>query len=386
MELSEGREQLFLHAVQQSGGASSDRAGSGRAWPGALKVIELIAVCVGVYVAVRTLKVTEGQLQQNQQQLSQNAEQLRQAEEQNRLTRQQFYEVHKSNLLSILYEAQESCGGQYQENHAKGGREYGVAGESPQCLPKAALGSRENALLSLIQLERVYHPLPMSPSAVEPYRISLSRIDLRGANLPAVDLSFSDLSHANLSGANLSGANLDGALLVGTVLTDANLDSARFHGTRFEGVSMEGVRLEDAVFRKATFSKSNLEGAWMMYTSFVDSEVWETSFRRVRMVESGMQRGRLFDVDFSEALIEHSGFSQVGLAHVDFSGADIRTMYYEGSISSAVCDQPTVSIKGACGNDLTQVREGYSVERCSLRYLNGNGQQSCASWGRQRRD
>ena len=93
-------------------------------------------------------------------------------------------------------------------------------------------------LLSPTNLDGVWPPQPVNPSAV-----NLRRADLSGANLGGANLSDAKLHDANLSGASLRAANLTWAELMGANLTKADLIAARLTWAILSDANLNGAEL-----------------------------------------------------------------------------------------------------------------------------------------------
>ena len=101
-------------------------------------------------------------------------------------------------------------------------------------------------LLSPTNLDGVWPPQPVNPSAVNLRGAELSRANLGGATL-----TWADLSDANLSGASLRAATLTWAILSDATLTKADLIAARLGGAWLDEADLRGAELALAILYEA---------------------------------------------------------------------------------------------------------------------------------------
>jgi uncharacterized protein YjbI with pentapeptide repeats len=169
--------------------------------------------------------------------------------------------------------------------------------------------------------------------------INLSNANLMGANLRSTDLQDADLSDCDLREANLGKANLSGASLCGANLEKANLRNTKLletdlsfsnlvqvngHGSsfrkaklqyvaayqaqladaRFTNAIMVGFDADSANFRRASFHKADLTGAWLGH--------------------SDLTNANLRDAIFVESVLYDSKLSGANLTSANLTNADLR--------------------------------------------------------------
>ena len=105
-------------------------------------------------------------------------------------------------------------------------------------LPPEASPDPDAPLLSPTNLDGIYPPQPVHPSAV-----NLTRANLSGAELGGANLTWATLHDANLSGASLRAADLRGAELMGANLTKADLIAARLTWAILSDADLGGAEL-----------------------------------------------------------------------------------------------------------------------------------------------
>ena len=151
---------------------------------------------------------------------------------------------HTRLVGANLYEADLRGANLYEADLRGANLTRAILGGVP--LPPEAPPDPDAPLLSPTNLDGIYPPQPVHPSAV-----NLSGANLSGANLSGASLTWATLRDANLSGASLRAANLTWAVLMGVNLAKADLIAAR----------LGGASLYDADLREADLALANLREA-----------------------------------------------------------------------------------------------------------------------------
>lgn len=120
-------------------------------------------------------------------------------------------------------------------------------------------------------------------------RGNLSHLNLSGCDLRNALLEKADLSGTNLTRADMKKAILSEATLIGTILRSADLYYANISNTNIVEVDFTFANLWGTDFSHSTLSeKTNLNGARLMYTRFINTDLRDMDLRNVDLRNSNL--------------------------------------------------------------------------------------------------
>jgi uncharacterized protein YjbI with pentapeptide repeats len=176
-------------------------------------------------------------------------------------------------------------------------------------------------------------------------RADLTQADLRVANLTGASLRDAELARADLGGAVMSGAHLRGARLRHAILVLAHLE-----GARFRGAFLAGANLAEAHLQGAFLGESVLEGANLRAAHLEGANLTRATLQGANLREASLDR---------TTRLNQASLDRVALAHVDYGGADLTTMYW--SEVRRLGDE--VEARRARSMDVVYDEGGWRVER-----------------------
>lgn len=169
--------------------------------------------------------------------------------------------------------------------------------------------------------------------------------DLTLASLTGADLAGADLTDALLSRADFSRASLRGACLARSIATEASLID-----TDISWSDLGWSTFTHANLTGAKLTRSDLTGANFSYTQFRDA--------------------MLSEVHFSEVRLRGATFAGAHLSRDNFSGTDLATAAWDGTIHSQRCYVDTSTLYRTASTltqDRAREREVESfLRRCGL--------------------
>ncbi|MBO4295786.1 MAG: DUF2169 domain-containing protein, partial [Desulfovibrio sp.] len=187
-------------------------------------------------------------------------------------------------------------------------------------------------------------PAPDAPPLLDGQHLAganLAGLALAGAQLAGADLAGADLAGSDLEGADFAGAKLQGARLAG-----ARLDGCDFTGADLTDADLTGSSARDAVFDKAVFARTavqglDAQGARFAGTLFSEQRFAGASLKEAVISQTTLEHRALAGCDLTGATLEELCLDgcdfeqgQLGMARIDrcsFSGASFRHANLAGS-------------------------------------------------------
>ena len=171
---------------------------------------------------------------------------------------------------------------------------------------------------------------------------SLRGTILRDAQMRRAILDDADLSDPSIPPFLYSGSHRNGADLTGANLREASLARIDGRGAKFDSVLADSWYSEPAVFRQARLIEASFVRASLMGADFRDATLDQGSFTEASLAEADLRQAHVFSTDFSGALLMGARLDGIHLfgdvlmrdatlRGVDFSGVDLRWVFWEGA-------------------------------------------------------